>query len=226
MKFSTVVQGKRAERPYLFRYKGKDVPVVLVPLAAIEEMDAEGEAIAASKLRGEEPKAGHPVYESARMIAILARGVMDPDSPIDRRESTFDGGPAQIARELGAESIGSLYEQHRAWQDECSPSLRAQTPEQMLVLLDRLIEEDEHDPFAFLRPSPQTRLTCTRIMARRLRSSRERSTSDGTPPGGSPTEGSASPSKPEPERSPSSPASPDAGPPSKSSPSPTETTDP
>lgn len=169
MKFSLVAKGARAEQAATFHFRGSDVAVLFRPLSVAEEMGAEADAIKACKAVGAEAKTGQPIYEAARMVAILVAGCLDPDSPAgDARAPLFDGGSAQVCAELDTDTIGLLYEQHQVWQEQCSPSFRQKTDGQLFQIA-KALAEDEHDPLAFLRLSPKTRLTCAIFMAALLR---------------------------------------------------------
>lgn len=152
MRFSSLVKGKRAERAATIRVGVADVPLRLRPLSAIEETDVIAAAIAHAKAKGAEPTAGHPIYEAAIMANTLAVACIDPDSDDG---AFFDGGAAQVLSELDTDTIAQLYEQQQIWQEECSPSVRAKSFEELFGLAKKLSETD--DPLAYVRLSPRTR---------------------------------------------------------------------
>lgn len=175
MKFSQVAAGTRAEQKATFvhgkREDGSPAEhaILLRPLSQSEEIDCEAEAMGASKLKGGKGERGEPIYEATRMMAVIARAVLDPESPVDKREAFFDLGIRQIGG-LDPDTIARLHQLQQAWQEECSPSFRHKTTADLLALAHTL-SEDEHDPLACARLSQKTQWTLLPFMARLLRDS-------------------------------------------------------
>lgn len=198
MKFSLVSKGARAEQASSFRFRNEEVLVLFRPLTLAEEMAAETEAIRACKTAGAEPKPGTPIYEAARMAAILVAGCLDPDSPPGARTSLFDGGSDQVCADLDTDTIGLLYGQHQAWQEQCSPSYRQKTDGQLFTLAKQLAEDAETDPLAYWRQSPKTQLSLLHFMGALLRRSLVSSSTPGGSSDSSPTRSGGEPSPPSP----------------------------
>lgn len=182
MKFSSLLLGKKAERAIDFPLVTGDelqtVPSVLVPLTGTEESEVLAYALRFAKEKGaENPKEGEPLYDLAVMVGTIERGCLDPDSPKEARGSVFDGGAAQILDNLPRETIAFLYERQQQWQDECSPSVRKVTADQLVAEVIKLAEAEDDLPF--VRLSPGLRWILARSMARQLLSS----LGDNSPPG-------------------------------------------
>lgn len=168
MKFSTVVKGKKAERPATYRLYEQEVAVVLQPLSALEEIDVASSAMAFAKAKDAEPKSGDPVYEAAYMARALMLSCMDTDSPPAAREPHFDGGIEQVLA-LDPDSLAMLYEQQRLWQEECSPSIRTMSPVELFAAVKKVAEDDGPLASAFYgRLSHLTRLTLLRFTGAQL----------------------------------------------------------
>lgn len=169
MKFSQIAKGASAERPVKVLTKGKEIPARLRPLSAMEEADAVASAIAFSRKKNSEPKAGQPIYESALAAATVAAATLDDDSPPEKREPFFDGG-MDSALDLDTDAIAILFEEQQAFQEETSPSFRAKSTHELFALLKEVVEKD--DPFFYRRISPATRWSLQRITGALLRSAR------------------------------------------------------
>lgn len=184
MKFSQVILGTRAEKAIAFEAGGKTRTALVRPLSLAEEIDADAEAIKLSKRKGAEAVAGNTVFESYRMMAVVACAILDEDSPPAARERYFDGGIEQVAT-LTPDVIAHLHQLQQAWQEECSPSFTHKTTADLFVLVRKLVE-DEHDPLVFARVSVKTQWTLLPFMARLLRPLLEANTFSGssseTPP--------------------------------------------
>jgi len=169
MKFSEIAEGISAESPVKVLAKGKEIPARVRPLSAMEETDAVSSAIAFSRKKGAEPKAGQPIYESALAAATVAMATLDDESPEGKREPFFDGG-MDAALELDTDALAILFEQQQAFQEEKSPSFRAMSTNDLFRLLKEVVEKD--DPFFYRRISPATRWNLQRITGALLRSAR------------------------------------------------------
>jgi hypothetical protein len=170
LKFSQVALGTRAEQKTKFLYDGKEQSIVIRPLSQAEEIDVESDAIRAAKAKGAEAVPGNPIYEATRMMAVIEKAILDPDSPAQAREPYFDGGVTQIGEMLDTDTIAHLHALQQAWQEECSPSFRHKTSAELLKIAHTL-SEDEHDPLAFARYSLKTQWSLGPFMARLLRGS-------------------------------------------------------
>lgn len=180
MKFSLIAKGTKAEESATFRYYDKDVAILIRPLSQLEEIDVIAAALKTCKEKGAEGKPGNAIYEAVRMAATLAVACLDPDSPPGARQSVFDLGAEQVLAELDTDTIAQLAERQDRWQEQCSPSFRHKTVKELFEMA-RKLGEDEHDPLAFARLSPNTQLVLARFMAALLRQSRASSSSPTSP---------------------------------------------
>jgi hypothetical protein len=200
MKFSQILAGVRAEQPASFQVgtgeDGKPIlaSVVLRPLSMMEEMDVEADAISDCKAKGAEASPRNPVYESARILAVLSRSVLDPDSPKDKREPFFDLGSSQ-AGSLDPDTLANLHAMQEAWQEECSPSYRHKSPAELMLLVKEMADNDA-DPFRFARYSRKTQWSLALFMARMLVLSPAFSSWPGSSSERSPTSDASDPSSP------------------------------
>lgn len=150
-----MARGVRAEKDTTFRFAGSDVKVLIRPLSALEEADVTADAIKFAKSKGSEALEGRPIYEAAFAAGALAISCLDPDSPADARSPLFDKGATQVLSELDTDTIAQLFEQHRLWQEECSPYLKTKSAGELFDLAKRVAQEN--DPFSYVRMSPRTR---------------------------------------------------------------------
>jgi hypothetical protein len=183
VKFSQIAQGVLAETDATLMHRGQKIPLKLVPLSLQEESDCISAAMAYAKKKGvAAPKSGDSLFDAALWAESLALSCLDPDSDPQKRERFFDGGAAQV-RSLDQDNVALLWEQQRAWQEECSPSIQAHSTEELFAYA-KTIAEDKQFPLWDL--SPRTRLTLLRFMASLLGSSPDFksyfSSSSGSPP--------------------------------------------
>jgi len=170
MKASAIARGTAAERPTSYIAgkddKGKDnvVQVLLRPLSALEEADIEADAIAFAKKRGAPTTPNSAIYEAALMGATIRVAVLDPDTPASAREPHWDSLDQVLA--LDGDTIAQLHEQQRIWQEECSPSARKMTANELMKLTTDIAESD--DPKAYSLLSPGIRWTLQRITGLQL----------------------------------------------------------
>jgi hypothetical protein len=91
------------------------------------------------------------------MIHTVALAAVDVDSP-DRAEPFFVGGAETVRTHPGmcGDNLAYLYEQHRIWQDECSPRGPAKTIGELVAMVAEEAARPENapdGPFSRLRPS-------------------------------------------------------------------------
>ena len=164
MKFSQVAKGTFAEKRTTFRHHGEEVVTLLRPLSAGEEIAVISKARASAVKSGVlDPKPGDSIYEAHLQSETLVLACLDPDSPpVAGRTSTFDEGPAQVL-EMDGDTILMLHEQHKIWQEECSPSIRVKSTKELFEIAKAVASSD--DPFFYARLSPSTRWQLLVFMA-------------------------------------------------------------
>lgn len=177
MKFSQVSKGTRAEKAHEFTVREFTHKILVRALSAGEEMDVEAVAIREAKKRGAEPVAGNSVFESARMMAVIADAILDPDSPSDKREPYFSLGLPEIGS-LDPDTIAHLHQVQQAWQEEISPSYRHKGPADLFKLVKEVADSD--DPLVFARYSLKTQWSLGPFMAKLLAPLLTRSFSSGS----------------------------------------------
>lgn len=101
----------------------------------------------------------HPVCRLAEMVHTVNLAAVDWDSP-DRAEPFFVGGVETVRNHPGmtGDSLAYLYEQHRAWQDECGGRVVGTTIGQVMAMVEEEAGRPENAPgvpFSRLRPSSQ-----------------------------------------------------------------------
>jgi len=170
MKFSNVIKGKKAEEkievPGFTDTEGKPWSVVLQPLTVLEYTEACAEARAHAVSKGvQDPKLGEPIYDLALASQVLVRGCVDPDSPEQAREKSFNSAE-EIMKEMHPEHVVYLHTRHECWQDECSPTNEKINDDNML---DALREVAGPDGIAtFMRFSPNMQVNFAISMAKTL----------------------------------------------------------
>lgn len=131
-KFSQIARGTTARKPVTISLiGGAEIACALVPLLAVDELDALAAAQAATKGRGATPADGDPIYELEKRIQVIARACVDVDSSLDNPAPFFDGGVDQIRHPktgLDRDRILLLYEQWRAHQNDCAPPMANMGP--------------------------------------------------------------------------------------------------
>lgn len=155
-KFSDIALGPLARRPVEFPLpSGRIVKVDVVPLFGESEASVLKEARAFAQARGiADPKDGDELYELGRWIAVIVRGVIDPESPEDNLKPFFDGGAAQILDErtgLGREWIALLFEAQQAWQDELAPRPKAMNASEYLTAILATIQAPPRSELPFFK---------------------------------------------------------------------------
>ena len=98
------------------------------------------------------------------MGATIRVAVLDPDTPASAREPHWDSLDQVLA--LDGDTIAQLHEQQRIWQEECSPSARKMTANELMKLTTDIAESD--DPKAYSLLSPGIRWTLQRITGLQL----------------------------------------------------------
>ncbi len=181
MKFSETKKGTRAERPIdLPRGDGEAFKMLVRPLNAQEEKQVLETARALAIKQGvADPKEGDALYDFELMIQTILLGCLDPDSPADAREQSFDLGAVQVNKELNREEIAFLYERQQLWQDECSPSISKMSADDLLLHAMKIAEAEDDLPFVQLRPN--LRLILLRTLANLLLTSHEVRLQSGSP---------------------------------------------
>jgi hypothetical protein len=199
VKFSQILLGTRAEKPAKVSLAGGGTADVLLrPLDATEELAVLSSARLEAEAKGhKDPKDGDAIYDSLLAAHTLAVTALDPDSPPEARERFFDKGAAQVGA-LDPDTIAVLYEEQRVWQEECSPSIRAKSAGELVVLTKQIAAADGHG--FFLRLSPLTRASWARFSARLLVDSPGQSSLFGSPSAGSGTPPPTASAKPPPAR--------------------------
>lgn len=171
MKFANVLKGTRAERlvevsGFTVGAEGKPFTVLVRPLTGLEHESAFAAAHTRAIEKGvASPALGDPIYDLALMAFVLAAGCVDPDSPEDARTLSFESG-LQILTEMHPEQIVLLHEHHELWQDECSPSNKRVTEDNLLDTIREVIGPKGHT--VFMDFSPSTRVSFAISMARTL----------------------------------------------------------
>ena len=155
-KFRDIALGPLARRAIEFPLpSGRIVKVDVVPLFGESEAAVLKEARAFAQERGiPDPKDGDELYELGRWIAVIVRGVVDPDSPEDAPQPFFDGGAAQILDErtgLGREWIALLFEAQQAWQDELAPRPKGMNAGEYLTAILNIIQAPPRSELPFFR---------------------------------------------------------------------------
>ena len=172
MKFSQALLGARAERAVECEIRGVTCAFALRPLTGAEEGVVLERATAyATEKHAAKCEPGNSLFDLGIMLHSLALACVDTESPADKREPYFDGGAAQIADALDTEQIAFLYARFELWQDECSPTVRAQTGEELVRHLVEIVGSDSDLPFARLRLG--TLATLVRILGSLALSSAE-----------------------------------------------------
>lgn len=199
MKFSSkfnpdvAALGIRAERPASLPLSSTtSFDVLLRPLTGTEEGLVLSRSRAYAKENGvEDPKETDALYALGIMANTIALASLDPDTPANARELSFDGGASQILGDLGREQIAFLYERQQLWQEECSPTLRRMSAEELMAHAIKIAEAQDDLPFVQL--APVMRLTLVRILARQLLSSPEAKSPSGSVSGSPPETSKSSP---------------------------------
>lgn len=138
MKFSAIAKGTRRERPASFPYPGSngetiECALLLRPLTDAEEIDAHAFATSHAASKGiKDPQPNNPIYDSAFMAHALACGCLDPESPASARVAFF-ASANEVLENLTRDQRVYVFELLESWQDECSPSIRKLSAEQMLA---------------------------------------------------------------------------------------------
>ena len=155
-KFRDIAQGALARRPVEFPLpSGRVITVAVVPLFGESEAAVLKDARAFAQARGiPDPKDGDELYELGRWIAVIVRGVIDPESPEDNPQPFFDGGAAQILDErtgLGREWIALLFEAQQAWQDELAPRPKEMGAVEYFQAIANIIQAPPRSELPFFR---------------------------------------------------------------------------
>jgi hypothetical protein len=167
MKFSQIVLGPRAVQFIKLQHADNiELEMGVRPLVGAEEADILQRAIATTKEKGGEPRAGEELFDLHYRAELLAVACIDYESPENARTPYFDGGAAQVLKHLHPDVICYLAERQQTWQDECSPSMRRQDPREFLEWVREIAEAEDAGPFVRLRPG--TRWVSTRSMAKLL----------------------------------------------------------
>jgi hypothetical protein len=162
MRFSDIAKGTLATKAITLPLHGAEHPLAVRPLNGAEQGDTFAAARAYAVSKGvAEPKPGDRLYDLGLMAATIALGCVCSD---DATKPFFDGGQDQILAHLDADRIALLYEQHQAWQDECSPRASKMSGAEFFVkVMEVANAKADEDPLARLRPS--TRLDWERTLA-------------------------------------------------------------
>ena len=153
MRFSQAELGTRAERPIEFTIKGTPVSFALRPLTGAEEGLALSRATEYAKAKNAaKVEPGNPIFDLGLMVHALAIACVDVDSPAAARAPYFDGGAEQIFANLDTEEIAFLHARYELWQEECSPSKRAQSGAELVAMLVKIVEAEDDLPFVSARP--------------------------------------------------------------------------
>lgn len=165
MKFSTAIQGTRAEK--LVEYPGHDtVKLALRPLTGAEVSQSYTLAADYARERKESPET--PLFRLAQMAAVLSIACLDHEST--PRTPFFDGGFDQVMG-LDYEVIAYLYEHHERWQTACSPYTTNLPFSELVSLIDTEVAQSD-DRF-FMRLAPNMRWNFVHILASLVASSQE-----------------------------------------------------
>lgn len=138
------------------------------PLNPIERATVLEKARAFAIARGiADPKEDDELYEDAKVLHTLVLGCIDKDSPENDPKPYFEGGFEQLygTELLLPDHIGYLYEQQQLWEDECSPRILNQTPQEYMAAVAATAAGDQS---FFLGARPGMRWSFLHTTAARL----------------------------------------------------------
>ena len=154
MKLSQVQLGTRAERPVEFSYRGTTVKLAIRPLVGTEEgLALERTTAYATEKKAAKVEPGNSLFDLGLMAHTLVLACVDIDSPVDAREPFFDGGIAQVFDLLDTEQIVYLAAQFELWRDECSPSQKRMSADQLIATLYTVAASGSDLPLRSMAPA-------------------------------------------------------------------------
>lgn len=180
MRFKELAKGTRAVKEVQFRLANAP-PITLQPgeplpsdeytaklgvrvLTGDEIATVYSKAQAAAKAAGQhEWLSEHPLCRLHEMVQTLLAACVDIEAPAE----PFFASAEEILRspEIGGDNIAYLFEQHGAWQDECSIRTGDLTVEQVIGLLAVEADRPENAESPLVRMRPSSRESFLRITA-------------------------------------------------------------
>lgn len=169
MKFAAIKKGTRAVKAVPFRLAnapdpkpvepGQDIPLdEYTHLVGVRVLTGDEAAEVLEKAQTDAKKRGvpqwldtHPLCRLYEMAHTVALACVDNEA----RDEPFFASVEEVlsAPDVGEDNIAYLYEQQKAWQDECSIRTKDLTVEQVMGLLAQEAERPENapSPFSHLR---------------------------------------------------------------------------
>lgn len=163
MKLHALMLGKKAEKQVDIAIANHTIVALLVPLTASEESEAIEFAIAHAKKHGiEKPAPGDPLYDIGLMAKTVELGVLDADSPPEKRESISAGGVEDVLA-LDRDTIAYLFTLQQKHQQETSIARHEMTQEELVASIREFTLDRGDELFFSLSPSMQW--SCMHFMA-------------------------------------------------------------